>query len=94
MSVHSLQRQSSRNDSCALSEASLAEHIVKAKQKIEAGDYAGAITNAYTLVEEFLKQTLRKTGADFSASEGDIRKLYKLVAERLGLNPGDRKSVV
>lgn len=35
----------------ALTEESIAEHVEKARAKIEAGDSAGAITNAYTLVE-------------------------------------------
>lgn len=70
-----------------LSEESITEHIAKAKRKIEAGDSAGAITSAYTLVEEFLKQLLRKTGTAFKESEGDIRALYKLAATPLNLEP-------
>jgi len=70
-----------------LSEESIAEHITKAKRKIDAGDSAGAITSAYTLVEEFLKQLLRKTGTTFNENEGDIRALYKLLAEPLHLMP-------
>jgi hypothetical protein len=70
-----------------LSEESITEHIAKAKRKIEAGDSAGAITSAYTLVEEFLKQLLRKTGTAFNESEGDIRALYKLAAVPLNLAP-------
>ncbi|MGV2067028.1 abortive infection family protein [Agrobacterium sp. 22-226-1] len=70
-----------------LSEESITEHIAKARQKIEAGDHAGAIASAYTLVEEFLKQLLRKTGTAFNENEGDIRALYKLLAEPLHLVP-------
>jgi hypothetical protein len=70
-----------------LSEESLTEHIAKAKRKIEAGDGAGAIANAYTLVEAFLKQLLRKTQTPFKESEGDIRALYKLVAGTLNVEP-------
>lgn len=66
-----------------LSEESITEHIAKARQKIEAGDHAGAIASAYTLVEEFLKQLLRRTGTAFNENEGDIRALYKLLAEPL-----------
>lgn len=69
-----------------LSEASITEHVAKARRKIDAGDSAGAITNAYTLVEEFLKQLLRKTGTAFNESEGDIRALYKAVAAPLHLD--------
>lgn len=70
-----------------LSEASIQEHLEKARQKIANGDPAGAIANAYTLVEEFLKQLLRKTGTAFNENEGDIRALYKLLAEPLHLAP-------
>ncbi|SKA30029.1 abortive infection family protein [Consotaella salsifontis] len=70
-----------------LSEASIQEHLEKARQKIANGDPAGAIANAYTLVEEFLKQLLRKIGTAFNENEGDIRALYKLLAEPLHLVP-------
>lgn len=71
----------------ALTEASLAEHVAKARQKIDAGDHAGAITSAYTLVESFLKVLLRRLGVTFNEDEGDIRKLYALVAEPMNLSP-------
>lgn len=70
-----------------LTEASIQENLEKARQKIASGDPAGAIANAYTLVEEFLKKLLRKTGTDFNDNEGDIRALYKLLAEPLHLAP-------
>jgi len=71
----------------ALTEESIAEHLEKAKAKIESGDPAGAITNAYTLVEEFLKEILRQTGTDFNQNEGDIKILYNNAAAPLNLNP-------
>lgn len=70
-----------------LTEESIHEHVEKARHKISNGDAAGAIGNAYTLVEEFLKQLLRKTGTAFNESEGDIRALYRLLAEPLNLAP-------
>jgi len=70
-----------------LTEASIQEHLEKARQKIGNADPAGAIANAYTLVEEFLKQLLRKTGTTFNENERDIRALYKLLAEPLHLAP-------
>lgn len=70
-----------------LTEDSIQEHLAKARQKIASGDHAGAITSAYTLVEDFIKQLLRKTGTAFNENEGDIRVLYKLVAEPLHLAP-------
>lgn len=69
-----------------LTEQSIQEHVEKAPHKIANGDAAGAIANAYTLVEEFLKQLLRKTGTAFNDSEGDIRILYKAVAAPLNVD--------
>lgn len=71
-----------------LTDDSIKEHVEKAAVKIAGGDSAGAITNAYTLVEEFLKQILRTTGTPFRDTEGDIRALYKLVSGPLNLDPG------
>jgi len=70
-----------------LSEESITEHIAKARKKIEAGDSSGAIASAYTLIEEFLKQLLRKSATAFNENEGDIRALYKLLAGPLNLAP-------
>lgn len=70
-----------------LTEESIKEHVEKARHKIANGDSAGAIANAYTLVEEFLKQLLRNTVTPFNESEGDIRALYKLLAAPLNLAP-------
>jgi len=70
-----------------LTEESIQEHVYKARHKIANGDPAGAIANAYTLVEEFLKQFLRKTGTASNESEGDIRALYKAVTAPLHLDP-------
>ena len=70
-----------------LTDASIQEHLEKGRQKIANADPAGAIATAYTLVEEILKQLLRKIETPFNESEGDIRALYKLVAEPLHLAP-------
>jgi len=70
-----------------LTEESIQEHVEKARYKIANGDAAGAIASAYTLVEEFLKQLLHKTGTTFNESEGDIRALYKAIASPLHLDP-------
>lgn len=71
----------------ALTEDSVSEHLEKARAKIATGDHSGAIANAYTLVEEFLKKILRQTGTSFNESEGDIRALYKCAAVPLNLEP-------
>jgi hypothetical protein len=70
-----------------LTEESIQEHVEKARQKVANGDPAGAIASAYTLVEGFLKQLLRKTNTTFNESEGDIRALYKAVCSPLHLDP-------
>lgn len=70
-----------------LTEESIQEHVEKARQKVDNGDSAGAIANAYTLVEEFLKQLLRKTKTPFNENEGDIRTLYRAVCTPLHLDP-------
>ncbi len=70
-----------------LSEVSVQEHLEKVRQKIANGDPAGAIANAYTLVEGLLKQLLCRTGTAFNENEGDIRALYKMLAEPLHLTP-------
>lgn len=71
----------------ALTEESIAEHLEKARAKVETGDNSGAIASAYTLVEEFLKELLRKTNTTFNENEGDVRALYKVVATPLNLDP-------
>ncbi|MHB8842902.1 MAG: abortive infection family protein [Candidatus Aquicultor sp.] len=71
----------------SLTQESISEHLNKASNKIEKGDHAGAIASAYTLLEGFLKEMLRKTDTPFNEAEGDIRNLYKLVSVPLNLNP-------
>ena len=71
----------------SLTHDSISEHAEKARAKIENGDNSGAIASAYTLVEEFLKELLRRCNVPFKREEGDIRELYKLAADPLHLNP-------
>jgi hypothetical protein len=70
-----------------LSKDTVVEHIEKARAKIAAGDQAGAIASSYTLLEEFLKELLRRTQTPFNEDEGDVRELYKIAADVLNLNP-------
>ena len=71
----------------ATSHEAIVEQVMKANTKIESGDFAGAIANAYTLLEELLKLLLLETGTSFKENEGDIRNLYKILRERLHLDP-------
>ena len=73
----------------ALSHATFAEHVEKCRAKIASGDSAGAITNAYTLIEAVVKALLRQTGTEFKPDEGDIRTLYGLLKGPLHLDPKD-----
>lgn len=63
------------------------EQIRKANDKLSAGDYDGAITNCYSLVEGLIKEMLHRKEATFKADEGDIRTLYSNLAEAMNLNP-------
>jgi len=70
-----------------MTETNISEHLKKARAKLDVGDHSGAITNAYTFIEDFLKELLRRTNTKFNNEEGDIRVLYNLVAAPLNLNP-------
>jgi hypothetical protein len=71
----------------AISHEAITEQVSKANQKIDTGDYSGAITNAYTLVEHLLKLLLTETATAFKETEGDIRALYKALQQSLNLDP-------
>lgn len=71
----------------AISHEAITEQVRKSNQKIESGDYSGAITNAYTLVEHLLKLLLKETSIPFRENEGDIRTLYKALQQALNLDP-------
>lgn len=71
----------------AISHEAITEQVHKANQKIESGDYSGAITNAYTLVEHLLKLFLTETATTFKENEGDIRALYKALQPSFNLEP-------
>ena len=74
-----------------LTHESINEHIKKSNTKISNGDFAGAITNAYTLVESVLKLLLSKLSEENFGSKGDIRSLYSELAPLLNLEPkGER----
>jgi hypothetical protein len=70
-----------------LSQASVTEHVEKARLKIESGDFSGAIASSYTLVEALLKALLRQLAPGFNGNEGDIRQLYNLLKGPMNLDP-------
>lgn len=71
-----------------LTEASVLEHVEKARAKIATGDHSGAITSAYTLVESLLKALLREIAPGFKETQGDIRALYGALKGPMNLDAG------
>lgn len=71
-----------------ISHETINEQVRKANNKIDTGDFAGAIASAYTLVEHLLKLLLDETGTPYKDNEGDIRSLYKALRTPLKLDPG------
>ena len=72
-----------------MSHETVLEQVRKANNKIETGDFAGAISSAYTLVEELLKHILTESGIHYNDSEGDIRALFKVARNPLRLDPSE-----
>lgn len=71
----------------ALTQASVTEHVEKARAKIASGDFSGSITSAYTLVEALMKALLRQIAPGFNENEGDIRQLYNALKGPMNLDP-------
>jgi hypothetical protein len=64
------------------------EQIDKARTKLNTGDFDGAITNCYSLLEGILKELLRKQKeVSFKDNQGDIRTLYGTLSRAMNLNP-------
>ena len=71
----------------ALNHEYINEQLRKGNQRLQDKDESGAITVAYTLVEDVIKKLLTEMGCDFNVNEGDIRKLYALIRKELKLDP-------
>lgn len=71
----------------SMSHAAISEHIAKTNYKVDTGDFSGAITSAYTLVEHLLKLLLKETNTPHKQNEGDIRALFNTLRGPLGLDP-------
>lgn len=71
----------------SIDHAALREQIAKCQEKVASGDFSGAITNSYTLIEALLKDLLRKNNVGFKEDEGDIRSLYNALKGPLNLDP-------
>lgn len=63
------------------------EQLAKCKQKIQEGDFDGAITNARSLIEAVLIELERELVEDPTQYDGDLTKLYRRVQKLLHLDP-------
>jgi hypothetical protein len=63
------------------------EQLQKCEQKIQDGDYDGAITNGRSLLEAVLTELERKLDSSAQPYDGDLPKLYKRVQRLLNLDP-------
>jgi hypothetical protein len=71
-----------------LNEVVIEEQIQKCREKIESGDYSGAITNARSLIEAVCLKIERELDPDNVASnDGDLPKLFTRVRKLLHLDP-------
>jgi hypothetical protein len=63
------------------------EQLQKCEQKIQDGDYDGAITNGRSLLEAVLTELERKLDSSAQPYDGDLPRLYKRVQRLLNLDP-------
>lgn len=63
------------------------EQVGKAKDKIEYGDYSGAITNARSLLEGILMEVEFRFSGEKIRYDGDLVKLYRKVMKQMNLEP-------
>ena len=68
------------------------EQVKKCDQKISAGDYYGAITNARSLLEAVLTEIEHDLNPDAPKYDGNLVKLYRRVQKMMNLGP-DRKDI-
>lgn len=68
------------------------DNIAKCNQKLDQGDYQGAITNARSLVEATLLGIIKEYGDEEVAPNDDLLRLFKQVQKLLNLEP-DRQDI-
>lgn len=78
--------------SSELSELIIEEQIGKCREKIEAGDYSGAITNARSLVEAVCMNIESELSSEAHENDGDLNKLFNRTRKLLNLDPS-RKDI-
>ncbi|GKS86465.1 hypothetical protein AVMA1855_19955 [Acidovorax sp. SUPP1855] len=70
-----------------LSELLIEEQIQKCREKIESGDYSGAITNARSLIEAVCTKIEADLDPNALGNDGDLVKLFNRVRKLLNLDP-------
>lgn len=75
-----------------LSELLIEEQIRKSREKIEMGDYSGAITNSRSLIEAVCLSILNETNETKYENDGDLNKLFTQTRRVLNLDPS-RKDI-
>lgn len=70
-----------------LSELLIEEQIQKCREKIESGDYSGAITNARSLIEAVCTKIEADLDRNALGNDGDLVKLFNRVRKLLNLDP-------
>jgi hypothetical protein len=71
-----------------LNEIVIEEQIQKCREKIEGGDYSGAITNARSLIEAVcIKIEIELDPANAQGNDGDLVKLFNRARKLLNLDP-------
>lgn len=67
------------------------ESVEKCDNRIEIGDYSGAVTSAKTLVEGVCKEILNKFSNTKYDNKTDLPELFSQVRDKLNLDPSDPK---
>jgi hypothetical protein len=75
-----------------LSELLIEEQIRKSREKIELGDYSGAITNSRSLIEAVCLGILVELDSTPYENDGDLSKLFTRARKALNLDPS-RKDI-
>jgi hypothetical protein len=70
-----------------LSELLIEEQIQKCREKIDSGDYSGAITNARSLVEAVCTKIEADLDPNALGNDGDLIKIFNRVRKLLNLDP-------
>ena len=70
-----------------LSELLIEEQIQKCREKVEGGDYSGAITNARSLIEAVCTKIEADLDPNALGNDGDLVKLFNRVRKLLNLDP-------